>query len=397
MKRTCLWVSDAGVSTGFAKCAHEALRVVSETYDVTVLGLNYAGDPHPYPYPIYPCSIAGDPFGLKRIPELCAALRPDVVVIQNDPWNFPAYLEACGDANVVGIVAVDGLNCRGRGLNGLRHAIFWTEFGLREARAGGYVGEGTVVPLGVDLDVFKPMDRAEAREKVGLPPELRDAFIVGNINRNQPRKRLDLTVSYFCNWISAYDIKDAYLFLHAAPTGDQAFDIYQLMRYFGFSNRLIAPAVEIGHGVTERLMMRTYGALDVLLNTSQCEGWHLPTSEAMACNRATVNPEWAALGPIEAGGWAGDATWPLKCSEIAVTPNMINSIGAVPDRRAVLEALNTLYHDRAQLDTLAQRGFDLMQQPQFRWDSIGRRIRDVIDSTFSVIEVKTEEEALAHG
>ena len=132
--RKLLWIGDADVATGFARCTHHVLDVLKETWDVHVLGLNYRGDPHSWPYPIYPC---GDLFGLGRVSELLGRIKPNLVVVQNDPWNIPEYLKQIQDIPVVATMPVDGKNCRGGKLNGLALAVFWTQFGLNEARSGG--------------------------------------------------------------------------------------------------------------------------------------------------------------------------------------------------------------------------------------------------------------------
>ena len=35
-----------------------------------------------------------DVFGYKRIGGLARKIEPDVIVIQNDPWNIPEYMDA---------------------------------------------------------------------------------------------------------------------------------------------------------------------------------------------------------------------------------------------------------------------------------------------------------------
>ena len=193
--RKLLWIGDAAVASGFARCTHHVLSSMSLEWDIHILGLNYKGDPHEYPYHIYPCWPGGDPFGLGRVKEMIEKIGPDVIIIQNDPWNIPAYLDRIENIPVIASMPVDGLNCQGRKLNKLTHAIFWTNFGLNEARFGGYSGEASVIPLGVDINLYQRVP--QARQKIGLPEDILKGFVVGNVNRNQPRKRLDLSIQYF--------------------------------------------------------------------------------------------------------------------------------------------------------------------------------------------------------
>lgn len=381
MKPNLLWVGDAVCSSGFARATHHTLDVLKETFSVHVLGLNSQGTPHDYPYDIWPCYPGGDLFGRGRMQELIGRIQPDLIVIQNDPWNFPGYLKHTAEVPVVGAVAVDGMNCQGHLMNRLALAVFWTKFGEREARKGGYTGQSAVVPLGVDLELYKPMDRVEARVRCGLPHDLRDKFIIGNVNRNQPRKRMDLTVSIFCEWISTRGIDDAYLYLHVAPTGEDAYDVGQLMSYYGYKGkdlRLLTAEPEIFVGLPEYKVAWTYSMFDAMLTTTQGEGWGLTTMEGMACGIPQIVPDWAALGE-----WA-TAAMRVPCSEIAVTPTSqkspikLNVIGGVIDRRSTLDALDQIYADRKLRQQMSEDGLALVQQPQYRWPNVGAAFRDAI-------------------
>jgi glycosyltransferase involved in cell wall biosynthesis len=379
MKKRLLWIGDAVVSSGFAKCTHETLKAFSGDWDVHVLGLNYQGDPHSYPYPIYPCWSGGDAFGIGRTAALVTKLRPDVVIVQNDPWNIQQYMRKAGNTPLVASMPVDGKNCCGSRLNGLAGAIFWTEFGLKEARLGGYAGPASVVPLGVDLDLFKPLPPREARVRMGLPKELLDAFIIGNVNRNQPRKRLDLTVEYFAQWVRQYDIRDAFLFLHVAPTGDLGYDVSQLMQYYGLSNRLILAEPEIGLGTPEEKLIITYSCFDLQISTSQGEGWGLTTMEGMACGVPQIVPKWSALGE-----WATAAV-PVECTTIAVTPNFVNVIGGVPNREQFISALQELYSRPQEREARMLAGLELVSQPEYRWSAIASRFREAVEEALCPI------------
>ncbi len=374
--RKLLWIGDAAVSTGFARCTHKVLDVLQHHYEVHVLGLNYQGDPHPYPYPIYPCNPGGDAFGVGRTKWMVDRVQPDVIVIQNDPWNIPAYIDKIENPNikVIATMPVDGKNCRGNWLNSLDLAIFWTKFGLDEAREGGYTGPADVIPLGVDLNLYCHRPKKNVRKALaGLPEEIHDAFIVGNVNRNQPRKRLDLSISYFAQWVKDCNIDDAYLFLHVAPTGDQGYDVRQLMKYYGLNKRLILAEPEIGLGVQEIELAHLYCVFDIQLSTTQGEGWGLTTMEGMACGVPQIVPDWSALGE-----WVGDGAIKVPCSEIAVTPNNVNVVGGVPDRRDTVEALNDLYTQPKLREQLFRAGRKIVNKPEYRWGRIGLRFVEAL-------------------
>ncbi len=384
--RTVLWIGDAVAATGFARCTHHTLDVLRESWDVHVLGLNYMGDPHPFPYPIYPCWPGGDGFGIGRLKKILKKITPEMVIIQNDPWNIPEYLKALPkDMPVVAAMPVDGKNCRGKDLNGLTGAIFWTRFGLEQARVGGYTRPAEVIPLGVDLGLYAPKDQHVSRERVGLKPPLvpEDAFIIGNVNRNQPRKRLDLTVKYFADWVNSRGIQDAWLFLYVAPTGDQGIDVAQLMYYYGLRGdrkRLILVEPEIGMGNHEEELPFLYSCFDVQLTTTQGEGWGLTTMEGMACGVPQIVPDWSALGE-----WPEETVAKVPCFATTITPNRINVIGGVPDEDATLRALDLMYATRRWSDNqpgwaqYRKAGLDLVSRPEYRWRNIGERFAAALE------------------
>lgn len=380
-KRRLLWIGDAGVNTGFARCTHEIVKELATRFDVHILALGYEGDPHGLPWPVYAATSHGDVLGTNRVAEIIGKVGPTVVVLQNDPWNVPRYLKHTGNATVVGVVAVDGKNCRGSHMNGLASCIFWTKFGETEARMGGYSGESAVVPLGVDLDIYAPQERAQVRERMNLPAILKsrglppDTFIVGYVGRNQPRKRLDLLVEYFAEWVRSYDVADAALWIQQAPTGEHAYDLEQLAKYWRVNDRLILPGVRDDHqGLPEAVMARVYNVFDCMATTTQGEGWGLPQIEGMACGVPQVAPDWAALGE-----WTRDAAVLVPCTAHAATPMGVNAIGGIADQRLFCAALDRLYRNREFRAERAAAGLQLAQRPEYRWPAVGQAMLAAIE------------------
>ena len=383
MKGKLLWVGDAVAATGFSRITHQVLDVLREEWEVVVLGINYWGDPHEFPYQIFPAArgVGDDPFGFKRLGAIASQERPDLIVTLTDPWHMPRYLTEAGNCPVVASVMVDGLNCRGLGMNGAAVTIFCTEFGLQQAADGGYQGRAMVIPLGVDLDVYKPTDKVHARKSLGLPPALHEAgFIVGNVNRNQPRKRLDLTVRWFAEWCRENEHEDAYLYMHVAPTRDQGWNLGQLAQYYGIANRLIYAEPDMMAGVSEEALAVIYSAFDVQVTTTQGEGFGLTTLEGMACGTPQIVPEWAALAEI-----CGAAALQVPCTSTAATPNNINAIGGIADREDFIGCLERVYQEPALRAELSAAGMSLAQNPCYRWRQIGELYGSVIDQAINPV------------
>lgn len=385
-----LWIGDAACPSGFALATHKILDWVRYSYDVSVLGLNYRGDPHNYPYPIYPARGGNDFFGVDRVHEVCSHTYPDLIVIQQDGWNIPDYLKMLrakrpngtyyypdhAKVPVVAIVAVDGKNFDSRWLEGVDHTIFWTQFGLDEARRSHYTGPSSVIPLGVDLNDYYPFAKDEACAALGLS-DFTDKFIVGAVNRNQPRKRWDLTIRYFADWVHQYHIDDAQLFIHAGPD-PMGLDIPNLCRYYGIMERLAFREPPPFTGESTDVMRLTYCTFDVLISTTQGEGFGLTTLEAMACGRPCIVPDWAALGE-----WAGPGATLIPCSKTAIGYPFVNVIGGIPDEDAFISALHHLYlNQEARIDA-AMRAHECANQLQYRWRVIGEKYDEVFADVLS--------------
>ena len=373
-----LWIGDIAVATGFARLSHAVtLELHEQGHEVVVIGINYAGDPHDYPFRIYPAKRFNrreDGFGVQRYAELVVQEKPDVVVVINDHWNLEPYQRATPkEVPLVGVFCIDGKNVPGKILNGLRLAIFNTEFGLNEAVCGGYTGPAEVIPYGV-TDIYTPGPRQAARHECGFPSNVLNKFIVGTVARNAPRKRLDLTVRYFAKWIQKYSIEDAYLFVHALGSGGQGWDIAQLGSFYGISGSsdnprlLMMPPTDMAHGVEELDLRNIYRALDVYINTAQGEGWGFPIMEAMACNIPCIVPDWSALGE-----WAAPAASLVPCTSFAHTTGGINVMGGIPDEFLFIEALDQLYESRGFRKDLGRMGYDLVNEDRYRWNNIAER------------------------
>jgi D-inositol-3-phosphate glycosyltransferase len=388
-KPKLLWIGDAVAHTGFATVCHSVLEQLQDRYDVSVLGINYFGDPHPYRYPIYPAPIGGDVFGIKRIPALLSQIRPHVTCIVNDPWLVRDYIQPLKtpvgkingqDAftNTVAYMPIDGKNIQPEfiaPLNELGHAIFYTQFGLDEARKSGFTSEKTsIIPHGVDLKDFSRMSTSVARTKIPVVKD--DWFVVGCINRNQPRKRLDLALQYFAEF--ARNKPDTVKFYYHGALQDVGWNILQLADYYGIAERMIItdPSMTTATGVPRDFLKYIYNSFDVQITTTLGEGWGLTQMEGMACGVPQIMPNWSALGE-----WAKDGATLIECTSEQANSGGLNTIGGIADKTAFIAAMNKLYYEKDERKKIGQAGYDLVRQPQFLW----KNVADQFDAVFKKV------------
>ena len=401
-----LWVGDAACQTGFGRVSENILRYLHHKYDVHVLALNYHGDPHTRPYPLYPAPSGGDWQGYGRYVGLVKALQPNVIIINNDTFIVKGYLEKFHKTNLVpnipvlGYMPVDARNIRYDwipSLDLLHTAILYTEFGKREFREAGFEGRIEVVPHGVDLSIYHPIEKSEARKTLGLE-HLLDHFIVGNVNNDQGRKRQDLTIEYFCRWVKEYDIPDnVLLFLHCKTVG-RGYDIEQLMQWWGHHlygdrdrlsrKRLIVTGKDVmeTRGVAETHMKSVYGAIDLHVSTTMGEGWGLTTMESMACGVPNIVPDYSALGE-----WTGDGVCKVPCTAYQASPGNINTIAGVVDKKMFIEAMDNLYRNDVLRQKIAEAGRKVVQDPKYKWSQIAGQFDELISNACSVAKPRLVE------
>ncbi len=391
MSKRILWVGDAATATGFANCTHAVCDLLHESgWDVSILGINYDGDPHNYGYDIYPCfrhlDTNQDYMGVYRLAHVMDKVNPDVIVFLNDPWNMPNYISAlqfwASETNrltppTVGWLAVDGKNQPKGAVNSLHRVVTWTEFGAQEMRNSGFRGPIDVVPLGVDHDIFHPLNKSESRAKVIIDGKSisDDEFIVGFVGRNQLRKRIDLTIEAFARFISRDSIDNAKLLIHAAPTGEDAFDLHRLADYYGVRDKMILSEGVLGSGLDISALSVLYSSMDVFLTTTQGEGWGLCVLEAMACGIPCITPNWSGLGD-----WAEGVSLSIPCKTTAVTAPIGSgayTVGGVPDIDLTVNALQTLYHEPPVREDYSNRGLNLART--LTWKRTAQEFKEILE------------------
>lgn len=395
-KPRVLVVADHCVDTGFARVAQNICPRILDYWDVCVVGINYNGIPHSFPYKVWPAKLYGDIWGLGTLNYLIHELRPDAILAIQDPWIVARYATEIDRLGIpmVAYMPVDAKNqhpsvCQR--LNSLDLAVFYTKFGEVEIRIPGFTGRGCVIPHGVNRDIYRPVPKAECRSRLRMFEDNDDsrqreigdrAFVVGNVNRNQPRKRLDLTVQYFAEWLRRVQgdrrqrIEDAYLYLHCSQRDSNGWDLTQLAHYYGIANRLILPdpaVVTPAKGLLEEDMPYVYGCFDVQVSTTAGEGWGLSQIEGMACGIPQIVPQYAALGE-----WAAGAAYMVPCADERVTHAVINTVGAVPEKESFIRALDLFYRDPEMRSKYAGLALAKASKPEFSWDKIAIQFHECL-------------------
>jgi len=386
-----LVVADAVAATGFARVAHSVIDNLPSKYEIHHLGINYFGDPHGYKHKIYPASLGGDVYGLGRLNSLISALNPDFIFILNDPWVITMYLQEIKNMQlktIPPVVVYFPVDAREhspsfyRNFDIVKEICVYTNFGkevILSTNSPNITKEKIhVIPHGISTKTFYPIDSTLARQSLyprNRMEEFLSSFIVFNGNRNQPRKRIDLTMWAFREF--QRNKPDVKLYLHMGVQ-DMGVHVAELALRYGFDNKLILSTTDNRiPGVSDEKLNIIYNATDVGINTSIGEGWGLVNWEHAATGKLQILPRHSALTEI----WEGSAK--LVPTVMQQMVERVNTVGEVVDLPALISALEWAYHDwkynhGEEMYALAKKGYDLTQEERFTWKHVAREFDKVI-------------------
>lgn len=227
-KKKLFVVADCAVTTVFATVCHNLIENLHKTWDINVLAINYYGDPHPIQQKAQIwCPVAttpGDVYGMTRLETLLKGIQPDVVLFINDAWILSEYVQVLKDTPGVkiGYTPVDAQNIKPMYVQEINkqfdHIIAYTQFGVQELTKAGLKIPTSVIPHGIDKKDYYPLNKSEVRKQAGLDP---DWYIVQLVGRNQVRKRIDLAVYYFSEWVKRYNLPDNVKFYYHGALLDE--------------------------------------------------------------------------------------------------------------------------------------------------------------------------------
>ena len=390
-----LVVGDAAAPTGFARVLHSILDRVKHKYEIHHLGVNYLGDPHEADWKIYLARLGGDVYGINRLQNLIEAAKPRLVFIVNDVWILGRYapiLKKYKDKlKTVMYFPVDGDLIDSdfvKELDGVDQLVAYNQFGKRvmqqainEVRRESpdfKSSEIEVIPHGVDTQLFHPYSKKPAidginpgrlRAKKALLPNTKDfldSFIVLNANRNQPRKRIEITMQGFA--LFAENKPDnVKLYLHMGAE-DVGWNLMSLARRYGIEGRLIISSTnkETPTDSVKRLNM-IYNACEVGINTSLGEGWGLVSFEHAATGAAQIVPRHTSCEEL----WQGAAE--MLEPVFTVTVERVLTEGKFVSPKGVAEALERLYRDPEYLRVMSEAAYLNATRPEYKWKNIARQ------------------------
>ena len=304
-KLKVLWVSDLGAPTGFARVSEGIIANLKDRLDITGFGINYHGNPHKVGIDIYPASAGPqDLMGFSKIADVVKRGDFDLIYFLQDAWVISQYLsilksEIAADKlpKIVVYFPVDAEEHNAdwyTTFDIVTKAVAYTEFGKRVVKEVAPDLDMAIIPHGVDSDVFFKAfrNRKEAKEILFKSKGSYADFIVLNMNRNQPRKRLDVTLRGFKIFAKGKD--DVALYMHCGVV-DSSINVTKLAVRLDIDDKLVMTNLEPGpQNVDNESLNLIMNASDVGINTSLGEGWGLCSVEHAVTGAPQIVPDSSA-------------------------------------------------------------------------------------------------------
>ncbi len=235
-----------------------AKRLIASGYDFDLIDAHY----------FYPDGVAATMIGKAlNKPVVITARGTDINLIPQYPKPRQMIINAARDCAAVITVSAS-----------LKDAI---------VGVGGTAEKITVLRNGVDLDLFKPEDRTQARAKFGIT-----RFALASVGNLIPTKGHQLVIEALAS------LPDVELLIAGRGPHEQAFR--DLATRLGVADRVRFLGV-----LTQPELRWLYSAVDALVLASEREGWPNVLLEAMACGTPVLASNVGGVPEIVASAEAG--------------------------------------------------------------------------------------------
>lgn len=190
-------------------------------------------------------------------------------------------------------------------LPGLFEPIVYSEWGQQVCQKAGH--EVSYIPCMVDTEIYRPVDRREARAALGWPE---DRFIVGMVAANAgvpSRKAFWQQLRAFALFHQEHP--DSLLYLHtfanagAETEGESLLGMCRVLDLEIGRDVLFCDQYQYLLGFPSQYLATCYNGMDVFLGCATGEGCCVPLIESQACGTPVVCGDWTSMSELCFAGW----------------------------------------------------------------------------------------------
>ena len=274
-------------------------------------------------------------FGAWRFDKVVLDFKPDIVLSYRDPWMdmFISKSPLLPYFHWVWMPTVDSDPQKQSWIEGFAKTdavLCYSEFGVKtlEKDAGHLLNVVGCASPGIDPKIYKPYDKKEIREELGLDPNVN---IIGTVMRNQKRKLFPELIKSFAKFLKVAppEIKDnTYLLLHTSypekmgwnlgyhiseeevggkvlatyickTCGRGKIDFFRdSLNYCEHCKTISCVMPSVGMGLEVPDLVKVYNAMDLYVQYAICEGFGMPQVEATACGVPIASTNYSAMEDV---------------------------------------------------------------------------------------------------
>ncbi len=297
-------------ATGFGTVSRNIFEGLFRTgrYQIDVLGINYWGDPHDFPYRVWPTGTNAerDPYGRKKICNMIPGMEFDLLFFLQDTFimdflpELMAHLQKENKKfKSICYFPVDGIPKEQwiRNINTVDFPVAYTEYGKAEAmKAYSDCKDLHIIPHGANTTDYFPHKEEDSKTfRQRYFGRHADKFIWTNLNRNQQRKDIPRTIRAFAEFKK--EAPESILYLHMAQQ-DQGWNLPEVCKAYGLSIKedvLFPENFGPNQGYPREIVNMLYNCSDCVVSTALGEGWGLSWIEAMATKTPIIMPGNTAM------------------------------------------------------------------------------------------------------
>jgi glycosyltransferase involved in cell wall biosynthesis len=262
-------------------------------YNLKVLGLNYRGEQHYFPFPIIP---------MQTLPQVEVALhnlanmwKPDVVIIAIDVNIQEQYLRAIKGLGLkyIAICALENgplMQSWAMALSQIDKVFFISQLGTDEAKKAG-VSTAEHLVIGIDSQIWRvpdPIERANMRKQMGFEE---DEKVILTVADNQERKNLWAAMEIIKTYKEENPDQKIKYVLVTRTKNSVGHRLQELANQVGIGKDYL----EFERGMSQKELWLLYSCADAFLITSKAEGLCMPIIEAMAVGVPVVGTDTGAI------------------------------------------------------------------------------------------------------
>ena len=264
-------------------------------------------------------------YGVRKLESMVRTYKPDVIFIYTDPWvtyhytriirdiakykgRIISYLDICYRFNHSYLMT--------NIIKNVSDIILFTDFAKAELDFYAYSKPLHILNHGVNKKHFFNVDKLLAREKLSETQlnyngqfdwrvELNDEdFIIFNGNRNQPRKRIDVTIKAYCCFLKNNGFPRAKLILNSINDSDHGWNYKELIHTVFYHKNQIKDYEQYFYFLTFPQSLEVhnlnllYNACDIGINTGDSEGFGLVCFEQASVGVPQVVGNFGGLGDL---------------------------------------------------------------------------------------------------